>query len=69
MRSLHALQVEPGRSYALKQAVKTALFAAGNCVGSRKNRQETILSNQQSVAAKMTNGRTWKRNQLTGVAT
>jgi hypothetical protein len=26
------------------QVAKTALFAAGNCAGSRKNRQETIFS-------------------------
>jgi len=29
----------------MRQAAKTTLFAAGNCVGSRKNRQETIFSN------------------------
>jgi hypothetical protein len=27
----------------MRQAAKTALFAAGDCVGSRKNRQETIF--------------------------
>jgi hypothetical protein len=35
------------RSYALEQAAKTTLFAAENRVGSRKNRQETIFSNQR----------------------
>jgi hypothetical protein len=35
-----------GRSYAPAQAAKTTLFAAGIRVGSRKNRQETIFSNE-----------------------
>jgi hypothetical protein len=34
-----------GVSYEPEQAAKTALFAAGIGVGSRKNRQETIFSN------------------------
>jgi hypothetical protein len=38
-----------GRSYATAQAAKNALFAAGNGVVSRKNRQETIFSDESRV--------------------